>query len=79
MLDVTNLFRGTAFEPEVVKALCDAYDRALRSLYDSGQPDLVNEIIAKRIISLAQQGERDPGKLCSGALSALGNKAIFDL
>jgi hypothetical protein len=38
----------------------------------------VNEIIAQRIIALAQQGERDPDRLCAGALSALGNKAVFE-
>ena len=45
---VRNLF-GTAFDPETVKCLCDAYDRACTSLHDRGQPDIVNEVIAERI------------------------------
>ena len=40
-------------------------------LHDRGQPDIVNEVIAERIISLAKKGERDPDKLCEGALVAL--------
>ncbi|MGA9562127.1 MAG: hypothetical protein WBR32_13905, partial [Pseudolabrys sp.] len=31
-------------------------------------------MIAERIIALAKQGERDPDKLCDGALKALGSK-----
>jgi hypothetical protein len=75
---IQDLFRATAFDPETVKTLCDAYDKARKSLHDTGQPPIVNEIIAQRIIALAQQGERDPDRLCAGALSALGNKAVFE-
>ena len=73
---VRNLF-DTAFDPETVKALCDAYDRACTSLHDRGQPDIVNEVIAERIISLAKKGERDPDKLCEGALVALSGTPFF--
>jgi len=72
------MFREAAFDPEEVQILCDAYEKARRSLHDTGQPDLVTEIIAQKIISLARTGERDPEKLCEGALVALGNKAVFD-
>ena len=78
MTTIVDLFQSTAFDPETVKLLCDAYNKACRSLHDTGQPYIVNEIIARRIISLAQQGERDPDKLCAGALSALGSKAVFE-
>ncbi|MGA6940160.1 MAG: hypothetical protein WB041_33010, partial [Pseudolabrys sp.] len=74
---VRNLFYDTAFDPETVKALCDAYDRACTSLHDRGQPDIVNEVIAERIISLAKKGERDPDKLCEGALVALSGTPFF--
>ena len=75
---VFQLFRSTAFDPETIRTLGDAYERARRSLHDTGQPDLVKEVIAQRIIALAEEGERDPEKLCEGALSALGSKAIFE-
>ena len=70
MGEVRHLFSNTAFDPETVKAMCDAYDRVCKSLHDAGRPDIVNEVIAERIISLAKQGERDPHKLCEGALVA---------
>ena len=49
-----------------------AFDRACHSLHDNGQPDLVRQIIAKRIIEGARKGERDPDELCARALQALG-------
>ena len=75
---ILDLFQEAALDPETVKTLCDAYEKACKSLHDTGQPQIVNEIIAERIIALAKQGERDPDRLCAGALSALGNKAVFE-
>ena len=60
------------FPAEVRTILRDAYDRACRSLHDIGQPGLVQEVLAERIIKLAREGERDPRKLCEEALSGLG-------
>jgi hypothetical protein len=78
MGEVEEFFHNSAFDPETVKSLCDAYDKACRSLHDNGQPKIVSEVIALRIISLAKEGERDPDRLCAGALTALGNKAVFE-
>ena len=78
MSKVVTLFQETAFEPEVVAVLAEAYERARKSLHDKGQPDIVQEIIAQRIIAEAKAGERDPEKLCETALKALGTKAVFE-
>lgn len=53
---------GTAFDPATIVVLAAAYNRAV-----DGQPASVREDIAKRIIELASEGERDPDKLCNGA------------
>jgi hypothetical protein len=55
--------------------MCAAFDKARKTLHDNGQPEIVYEVIARRIIALAQQGERNPDKLCEGALMALGDRA----
>jgi hypothetical protein len=53
-------------------ALLDAaYDRALAELHDRG-PDSVRQAIARRIVTLAVAGERDPDRLCDKALVAVG-------
>jgi len=54
------------------------YDRACQSMHDTGQPYIVSEIIALNIIALAKAGERNPDRLCEGALKALPNKAVFE-
>ena len=62
-------WRDTAFDPDTLQILCQAYDNTLLRLGDSGQPRIVKEVIAERIISLASRGERDPDRLCAEVLS----------
>ncbi len=82
--NLIELFRPTAFDPETLSMLCKAYEQThkwlhdngqLHMLHDNGQLHIVNEVIAQRIIALAEKGERDPDRLCAGALTALGDKA----
>ena len=48
-----------------------AFEEVLRRLGLRDRNDPVTEIIARRIIACAQQGERDPARLCELALSSL--------
>lgn len=73
---IVNLFQMTAFDPETVKVLCSAYEMARKSLHDTGPARHRERSLAERIIVLAKQGERNPDKLCDGALKAFGTKAI---
>ena len=66
-----RLLEGASFEPEAVQMLCAVYDRVRRELHDTGQPEIVNEIIAERILLLAEKGERDPDQLCARTLTFL--------
>ena len=50
----------------------EAYDTARGELHDYGQPALVNEVLAKRIIDIAEKGERDPENIARRALEELG-------
>jgi hypothetical protein len=47
-------------------------------LHDKGQPDVVQEVIARRIIDFASTGEREPGELARRALRALGLTSDLD-
>lgn len=40
--------------------------------------DFANAIIAKRIIELVEAGERNPDRLCEGALNKLGDSLYGD-
>jgi hypothetical protein len=66
-----------AFDPEVLEVLGKAYDMALAALQDAGQPEVVREVLARRIIKAAKKGERDTAKLCAVALSAFNDERLM--
>jgi hypothetical protein len=71
MAAIHPLFAAMTFEPETLQAMGRAFDLACEQLPDTGQSDLVKEVLAKRIIELANRGVTDPVELCKGALTAL--------
>ena len=71
MKTISELLRGAGFDHTTVELICEAYIKARKSLRDTNNPDLVNEIIARRILFLAKLGERDPDQLRAKALSEL--------
>ena len=62
----------TDFDDQVTHLVGQAFDLACKELHDTGQPPLVHEIIAKRIIDAARTGERDVIRLRDAGLAALG-------
>jgi hypothetical protein len=65
MADILQFVRSnTSFDPETLAILGAAFDRATVNLHDTGQPAVVCEIMAGRIIAAAMTGERDPDRLC---------------
>ena len=59
------------FTPEDIAALTAAFELALSKLELADRQDPLAVILAKFIIELAKEGERDPDKLCEGALKIL--------
>jgi hypothetical protein len=70
--DIIPFLKDRVFDTDATKAMGEGYDKARRMLHDRGQPHIVQEIIAKRIIDIAMAGERDPDELARRALLALG-------
>jgi len=66
-------FRGDA-DTKSVMDLALEMTRVALGLTD----DFANGIIAKRIIKLAESGERNPGVLCEGALRQLRGNLYGD-
>ena len=52
-----------AFDPATVRLMTDAYLEACRVLGLSSRDDGVTRLVAKRIITAAKSGERDPERL----------------
>ena len=65
---------GTVFDDQATQILGEAFDNACKELHDKGQPTIVYEVIAKRIIDAARKGERDPVQLRNIGLAAFGFK-----
>jgi len=62
------------FDDHATKVMGEAFDAACKDLHDTGQPSIVYEVVATRIIEAAEAGERDPDKLRDWALTAFGGK-----
>jgi hypothetical protein len=59
-----------SFGPEDIESLSMAFEAALRKL-GVARDDPVTTEVAKLIIELAKEGERDPERLCALALKQL--------
>jgi hypothetical protein len=63
---------GAVFSDLATQVMGEAFDAACKELHDKGQPTIAYEVIAKRIIGAAKNGERDPVRLRTVGLSGLG-------
>jgi hypothetical protein len=77
-MSIVPLLAQSAFDPEVIETLVSAYENAWAKVEDSGSKfaspryqRAAQEIIAKRIIEMAQRGEKDPQQLVDDAVSYL--------
>lgn len=59
------------FDDHATRVMGEAFDAACAHLDETGLPKIVREIIAKRIIDAAKNGERNPIRLRELALAAL--------
>src|SRR6266481_6358991 len=65
---------GSVFDDHATKAMGEAFEAACKDLDEAGQPSVVYEAVAKRIIEIAKSGERDPNQLRDRALTTFGHK-----
>lgn len=70
---IYRLLKNGAFGPDDVTVLATAYEQALRALRLKDRSDPATEMIAKKIIELAQRGERDPVRLREYAIRCLSD------
>jgi hypothetical protein len=75
---IAPLLAHSAFDPEFIETLVAAFEDAWAKVEQSGSKfasprykRAAQEIIAKRIIEMAQQGEKDPRQLVDDAVTYL--------
>ena len=64
--------RNLWFDDAATSAMGKAFEDACKVLRNLASAITVREIIAKRIIAAAKNGERDPARLCQQALIPFG-------
>jgi len=67
-----NSLQYGSFDDTATTAMGEAFDRACLALRRFGSLVTAREMIAKRIIGAARNGERDPIRLCEQALVPFG-------
>jgi hypothetical protein len=77
-MSIVPLLVQSAFDPEFIETLVSAYENAWRKVEQSGSAfaspryrRAAQEIVAKRIIEMAQRGEREPTQLAEDAANYL--------
>jgi hypothetical protein len=55
---------GGVFEPDDIAIMTSAFDRILSDLKLVGRDDLATRMIARIVIKLVRNGERDPDRVC---------------
>ncbi len=77
-MSIVPLLQQAAFEPEMIATLVSVFETAWRKVEQSGSKlaspafrGPAQEIIAKRIIEMAQRGERNTNELADDAVAFL--------
>ena len=77
-MSITPTLTNSSFDPEAIKMLAAAFDDAWEAVQGSGSTlsrppyaGAIREVLAKRIIELAQSGQTDPRRLSEDALQFL--------
>jgi hypothetical protein len=66
--------QNVEFDAAATLVMGEAFDHACVSLHRFGTLITVRELIAKRIIEAAKNGERDPARLCEQSLIPFGTE-----
>jgi hypothetical protein len=70
-MQIERLLKDHAFTPDATDALVAAYEAALTRLDVRRYDERKAELVARKIIDVAEQGVRDPNTLCDRAVWAL--------
>jgi hypothetical protein len=72
---IHRLLQQSAFGQEDIDRMVAAYEDSLRVLQLADRSHPIAQTLAKKIIEIAQTGERDPRQMRIRALKALGRPA----
>jgi hypothetical protein len=68
---IYRVLQNRAFSPEEVDLIVNAFEQALAMLALKSRDDPATELVAKKIIKVAETGERDSARICCQAVAEL--------
>ena len=75
-MPIHRLLQNQPIGPEEISRLVAAYEQALRGIGLVDRNDPLSEMVAKKVIEIAQSGVRDPTDIAGGVIVELGVKTI---
>ena len=70
---IYRLLQGSPLGPDEISRLVAAYEETLKALGLKNRSDPITQLVAKKIIEIAQTGVRDPLQLATIAIRELGS------
>jgi hypothetical protein len=67
-MPISQFLGNSEFDPETKRIMGLAFEMTRLALGLADRGDIANELIAKRIIELGKDGERNPDLLCESAV-----------
>ena len=71
-MTIYRLLKGSPLEPEQIRSLVAAYEKTLRKIGLVDREDPITEMIARKIVEIAQTGVQDPAQLSAMAIKEIG-------
>jgi hypothetical protein len=78
VVPITLFLNGVKFDRETTRVMRVAFEMTRIALGVAERRDGVNEIVARTIVQLAKQGERNPDLLCERTLHSLRAQYLQD-
>jgi hypothetical protein len=69
---IYGYLQNSGFDPETIKVMTTAYEAARERLGLIERSDPLTQLVAKKVIEIAQTGVRDPGQLCDRVVASIG-------
>jgi len=69
---IYRLLQNLPMGPEEISRMTAAYEQTLRALHLDDRTDPLTEVIARKIIEIAQTGVKDPAQISQLAMKDLG-------
>jgi hypothetical protein len=73
-MSIYKLLENTAFEPEEIERLVQAYEQTLRALGLNDRDDPLTRIVAEKIITVGRFRIENPAQISKLVLEGLGNR-----